>query len=49
MVIMKNELEQQIDEILTRGVSEVINRENLKKRLLNGDKLRVKQIGRAHV
>ncbi len=39
---MNKNIEQQIDEILTRGVSEVINRENLKKRLLNGDKLRVK-------
>lgn len=39
---MDKNIEKQIDEILTRGVSEVINRENLKKRLLNGDKLRVK-------
>jgi len=39
---MISELEQKIDEILTRGVAEVIDRENLKKRLLSGEKLRVK-------
>jgi len=39
---MNKEQEQQIDEVLTRGVAEVIDRENLKKRLLNGEKLRIK-------
>lgn len=39
---MGKELEQKIDEILTRGVAEVINKENLKKKLLSGEKLRVK-------
>lgn len=34
--------EQIVDEILTRGVSEVIDRENLKKKLLSGEKLRIK-------
>ena len=34
--------EQKIEELLTRGVSEVIDREHLKKRLLAGEKLRVK-------
>lgn len=34
--------EQIVEEILTRGVSEVIDRENLKKRLLSEEKLRVK-------
>ena len=38
----KGELEKQIDEILTRGVSEVIDRENLRKKLLSGEKLRIK-------
>ncbi|EKE20356.1 MAG: hypothetical protein ACD_8C00013G0005 [uncultured bacterium] len=36
------EKEQQIEEILSRGVNEVIDRENLKKRLLSGEKLRIK-------
>lgn len=35
-------IEQKIDEVLSRGVSEVIDREHLKKRLLAGEKLRVK-------
>jgi len=35
-------LEQKIEEILTRGVAEVIDKEHLKKRLLSGEKLRVK-------
>jgi tyrosyl-tRNA synthetase len=35
-------MQQKIEEILTRGVSEVIDRENLKKRLLSGEKIRVK-------
>lgn len=35
-------LEKQIDELLTRGVSEVIDRESLKKKLLSGEKLRIK-------
>lgn len=39
---MKNELESQIDELLSRGVAEVIDRANLKKRLLSGEKLRIK-------
>lgn len=34
--------EQTIEELLTRGVAEVIEREHLKKRLLAGEKLRVK-------
>ncbi|MFA9262132.1 MAG: tyrosine--tRNA ligase [Undibacterium sp.] len=34
--------EQKIEELLTRGVAEVIDRELLKKRLLAGEKLRVK-------
>lgn len=38
----KENLEKQIDEILSRGVSEVIDKENLKKRLLSGEKLRIK-------
>lgn len=33
---------QKIKEILNRGVAEVIDRENLKKRMLGGEKLRVK-------
>ena len=39
---MDKNLEKQIDDILSRGVAEVIDRENLKKRLLSGEKLRVK-------
>lgn len=38
---MKNK-EQMIDEILTRGVAEVIDQTELKKKLLSGEKLRVK-------
>ncbi|MEI9966788.1 MAG: tyrosine--tRNA ligase [Candidatus Moraniibacteriota bacterium] len=34
--------EQKIEELLSRGVAEVIDREHLKARLLSGDKLRVK-------
>ncbi len=34
--------EQKIEELLTRGVAEVIDREHLKARLLKGEKLRVK-------
>jgi tyrosyl-tRNA synthetase len=34
--------EKQIDELLTRGVEEVIDKENLKKKLLSGKKLRIK-------
>ncbi|MEK7121516.1 MAG: tyrosine--tRNA ligase [Patescibacteria group bacterium] len=34
--------ENKIDEILSRGVEEVIDKEHLKKRLIKGDKLRVK-------
>ncbi|MBI2552078.1 tyrosine--tRNA ligase [Candidatus Uhrbacteria bacterium] len=33
---------QQLDELLTRGVAEVIDREHLKARLLKGEKLRLK-------
>jgi tyrosyl-tRNA synthetase len=39
---MEKNMEQKIEEILTRGVSEVIDRKNLKKRLLSGEKIRVK-------
>ena len=39
---MNKNLEKQIDEILSRGVAEVIDKENLKKKLLSGEKLRVK-------
>ncbi|MGB9743579.1 MAG: tyrosine--tRNA ligase [Minisyncoccales bacterium] len=34
--------EQQIEELLTRGVNEIIEHDHLKKRLLSGEKLRVK-------
>jgi tyrosyl-tRNA synthetase len=34
--------EKAIDELLTRGVSEVIVKENLRKRLLSGERLRIK-------
>lgn len=34
--------EECVEELLTRGVSEVIGREHLKKRLLSGDRLRIK-------
>ncbi len=37
-----NEREAKIEELLSRGVAEVIDREHLKKRLLAGEKLRVK-------
>lgn len=39
---MGNNLEKKIEEILTRGVAEVIDKDHLKKRLLSGEKLRVK-------
>lgn len=39
---MNKDNEQKIEEILTRGVNEVIDRENLKKRLLSDEKLRIK-------
>lgn len=39
---MSNEIEQKIDEILQRGVSEAINKDSLKKKLLSGEKLRIK-------
>ncbi|TAK96172.1 tyrosine--tRNA ligase [Patescibacteria group bacterium] len=42
IIHMKNELESKIDELLSRGVSEVIDKDNLKKRLLAGEKLRIK-------
>ncbi len=38
---MENE-EKKIEELLTRGVAEVIDKEHLKKRLLAGEKLRIK-------
>jgi len=34
--------ERQVDELLTRGVSEVIDKEDLKKKLLSGKRLRIK-------
>jgi len=34
--------EKRIDEILERGVSEIINKDSLKKRLLSGEKLKIK-------
>jgi tyrosyl-tRNA synthetase len=39
---MEKELENKIDEILTRGVNEVIERESLKKKLSSGEKITVK-------
>lgn len=39
---MEKDLENKIEEILTRGVAEVIDKENLKKKLMRGEKLRVK-------
>lgn len=39
---MGKDLEKQIDEILSRGVAEVIDKEDLKKKLVSGEKLRVK-------
>lgn len=39
---MDKNLEAQIEEILSRGVAEVINKEDLKKKLLSGEKLRIK-------
>lgn len=39
---MNENLEKQIEEILTRGVSEVIDKESLKQKLLSGEKLRIK-------
>ncbi|KKP97362.1 MAG: Tyrosine-tRNA ligase [Candidatus Moranbacteria bacterium GW2011_GWE1_36_7] len=39
---MEKQQEKVIEEILTRGVNEVIDCENLKKRLLGGEKLRIK-------
>jgi len=39
---MDKNLEAKIEEILTRGVAEVIDKEHLKKRLLSGEKLKVK-------
>ena len=33
---------KKIEEVLTRGVEEVINKEHLKKRLLSSEKLRIK-------
>lgn len=38
----KVELERRVDELLERGVVEVINREHLRQRLLSGETLRVK-------
>ncbi|MEK7598612.1 MAG: tyrosine--tRNA ligase [Patescibacteria group bacterium] len=39
---MSKELEAKINEILTRGVAEVIDKNRLKERLLSGEKLRIK-------
>ncbi len=39
---MSKLVKTQIDEILTRGVDKIINREHLQKRLLSGDTLRLK-------
>ncbi|HGJ63955.1 TPA: tyrosine--tRNA ligase [bacterium] len=39
---MSNNLEQKIDEILSRGVAEVIDKADLRKELLSGKKLRIK-------
>lgn len=39
---MNKNIEKQIDEILGRGVNEVIDQKNLKKKLLSGEKLRIK-------
>ena len=39
---MNKDLENKIDEILTRGVNEVIKKDHLKERLLSGEKLRIK-------
>jgi len=39
---MDKELENKIDEILSRGVNEVIDKDNLSKKLLSGEKLRIK-------
>jgi len=38
----KQKIEKKVDEILSRGVAEAIDREHLKTRLLSGEKLRVK-------
>lgn len=42
MGYMDNNLESRIEEVLSRGVAEVIDRANLKKKLLSGKKLRIK-------
>lgn len=39
---MEKNNEAKIEEILTRGVAEVINKDHLKKRLISGEKLRIK-------
>lgn len=39
---MKENLNQKIKEILSRGVEEIIDRTNLKKRLFSGERLRIK-------
>lgn len=36
------DMEEKIEELLNRGVEEVIDKENLKKKLLDGEKLRIK-------
>ena len=41
-MIMEKKIEQQIEEVLTRGVDEVISRDNLKDRLIEGKPLRIK-------
>ena len=39
---MQKNIEKTIEDILSRGVAEVIDKDNLKKRLISGDKIRVK-------
>jgi len=39
---MEKNLENQIDEILSRGVAEAIGKDSLRKKLLSGEKLRIK-------
>ncbi len=41
-IMDKKELEKKVDEILERGVDEVIGKEHLRERLLSGEKLRIK-------
>src|SRR3989338_3403391 len=41
-MISNNGMDKDLEELLSRGVTEVIDREHLKKKLLSGEKLRVK-------